>query len=169
MSFQRLPEAFAGESRLRELQRQGLWLWQVQQALSEILPPEWCAQLSVGRFEGGQLTVMSPSALVVAKLKQMTPTLIAELSRRGFAVTAIRWRVRPELVQTLAQRPPLPSQAPRSLTPAAVAALSQLCTQLPADAPLAQSLTAWLRRATENAPAAGPQSQGNESFEQKQQ
>ncbi|HCO76883.1 MAG TPA: hypothetical protein DIT50_01590, partial [Rhodocyclaceae bacterium] len=108
MSFQRLPEAFAGESRLRELQRQGLWLWQVQQALSEILPPEWCAQLSVGRFEGGQLTVMTPSALVVAKLKQMTPTLIAELSRRGFAVTAIRWRVRPELVQTLAQRPKAP-------------------------------------------------------------
>jgi len=169
MSFQRLPEAFAGESRLRELQRQGLWLWQVQQALSEILPPEWCAQLSVGRFEGGQLTVMSPSALVVAKLKQMTPTLIAELSRRGFAVTAIRWRGRPELVQTLAQRPKAPTHAPRGLSQAAIAALTELRAQLPADDPLAQSLTAWLRRVTEKTPAAGPQSQGNESFEQKQQ
>ncbi len=162
MTFQRLPEALAGEDRLRELQRQGLWLWQVRRALNELLPPEWCAHLAVGRFDAGQLTVMSPSALVVAKLKQMTPTLIAELNRRGFPIAAIRWRVRPELAEQLPQIGDAGSErgAPRVLSPAAVAALQELLTQLPSDEPLAVSLARWLERTA---------SKSDESLEEKEE
>ncbi len=158
MTLRPLPEAMTGDDRLRRLQQQGLWLWRIRQALAEFLPPEWVAQLATGGYRDGELTLLSPSGLVVAKLRQMGPTLAAELSQRGFPVTTIRWRVRPELSSLLAREAPRQTPPPRPLSPAAREALTKLLTQLPAHAPLAEVITRWLAR----------DSQGEEPFKEKE-
>jgi len=160
MTWRPLPEAMTGDDRLRSLQQQGIWLWRARQAMAEFLPPEWVAKLAMGSYREGELTLLSPSGLVVAKLKQMGPTIAAELTQRGFPVTTIRWRVRPELAslldrETLQQE----STPPRPLSPAAREALTKLLAQLPATAPLAEAIARWLER----------DSQGKKPFDEKKQ
>ncbi|MCX7946023.1 MAG: DciA family protein [Hydrogenophilus sp.] len=105
MTLRPLPEAAKDPPSLAHLWQQGVLLWRIQTALAEILPADWCGDLRVGRLEQGVLTLMSSSALTVARLKTIAPTILSALRERGLPVEAIRWRVRPDWASGQATAP----------------------------------------------------------------
>jgi hypothetical protein len=91
----------------------------------------------------GVLRVAAPSASAAAKLRQHGPSLVADMQRRGWPVTAVR--VRPQPVGGIA---PAPVSAPRPPMPqSALAAFAELERDAPEGA-LKQALAELLLHAS---------------------
>jgi hypothetical protein len=63
------------------------------QAIRGLLPAPLRASVQAGPIEAGSWCVLVSSNAVAAKLRQLTPALLAHLNQKGLAVLAIRIKV----------------------------------------------------------------------------
>lgn len=89
------------------------------------------------QFEAAQLVLAIPNAALAAKLKQQLPKLQADLQQRGWQVETIRLKV-----QMRKSINPVVQMRELSLPEAAVDAMEQLSTALPASAANADLIAA---------------------------
>lgn len=62
-------------------------------AVRDVLPATLRAHIQAGPLEEGVWCLLASSTAVAAKLRQFTPTLVAQLNHRGLNVTSIRIKV----------------------------------------------------------------------------
>jgi hypothetical protein len=133
--------AWLGEdatARALALQADRMVALQTALALASPLPGLVALELDAA----GVLRVAAPSAAAAAKLRQLEPSLVAGLRRRGWPVE--RMRVRPQPREGPA---PPPAAPPRDPMPAqALAAFGALASEAP-EGPLKNALQALLRHA----------------------
>jgi hypothetical protein len=79
-----LPESLARRARQAVL---------LQQAYNELAPPALAPVSRVGALSAGRLTLVADSGSVAAKLKQVSPSLLLKLQKRGLEVNRIEVRV----------------------------------------------------------------------------
>ena len=63
------------------------------QAVRDVLPVTLRPHIQAGPLEEGVWCLLAASTAVAAKLRQLTPTLLAQLHNRGLAVASIRIKV----------------------------------------------------------------------------
>lgn len=100
----------------------------LQETLKATLPPQLADAFSLGILREGSLTLYTSNASIAAKLKQILPTLLKKLQKRGYQITVIRVAVQAYThsgnVDKIAVRKPEISQA-------GLDSLNQLATALP--------------------------------------
>ncbi len=149
MGWQGLTESAKSATELAALQRHARWLEAMQGVVRAALPPTLASLVFVGNWhEDETLTLLSPSALAVARLKQMTPTLTAALQAKGYPVARIKLRVAPGLSHLSPPEPfaAPPKAPPRALTPQARSALAALAQELPPNNEVGTALREWLAK-----------------------
>lgn len=109
-------------------------LQRLDAALTPHLPPEMRRTVRVASQEGQRLCLVARHAAAAARIRQLTPRLIAALREAGIPVLEITIKVDTTLQ---AQRP----QVERSLTPHALESLADLQQRLP-DGPLKAAVAA---------------------------
>lgn len=62
----------------------------LQAIFKESLPPHLADSLGLGILRDGSLTLYTSNASIAAKLKQILPTLLKKLQKRGCQITVIR-------------------------------------------------------------------------------
>lgn len=72
--------------------------------LKRLLPDYLAPNVEPGTIKDGTLTLFAGHSALAARLRHLEPTVLAELQRRGFALRAIKVRVRP---QSMREAPPL--------------------------------------------------------------
>ena len=116
---------------------------QLQQALSEVLPPVLASACRVCKLDGQRLQLAVPTPAHAAKLRQLGPSMGKSLSARGWNLNTIDVIVSGGL-QTLGERPgPAPKEAV-PLDTASLQAFSELHDAL-RPGPLAQAVARLLR------------------------
>ena len=112
----------------------------LQAALAEVSPLPGLVALEIDAT--GVLRVAAPSAAAAAKLRQVEPTLVSALRRRGWAIDRVRVRPRP---LEGAARPA--AGIPRGpIPPQALAGFGALADEV-SDGPLKEALRKLLRHA----------------------
>jgi hypothetical protein len=111
----------------------------MERDLAQLLPDYLAASVEPGFIKDGTLVVFAAHNALAARLRHLEPRLVAELQARGWALSALRIRVRPQAVK---EAPP-PKQA--RMTPAGASALQALAETLP-QSPLQQALAKMAAR-----------------------
>ena len=62
----------------------------LQETLKATLPPQLADAFSLGILQEASLTLYTSNASIAAKLKQILPTLLKKLQKRGYQITVIR-------------------------------------------------------------------------------
>ena len=114
-------------------------LLSTQAALDHALPAALAGHVRVMQIENGLLSLACDSGAVASRLRQQTDALMASLSKREIAVTAVRISVNPELLARYVH--PVEKHG---LPPAALDQLSHLNTEIE-DGPLKEALDRLLR------------------------
>lgn len=122
--FRRVGDLLNEDRSLSPVTRWHERLQRLNAALAPHLPAELRRQVRVASHEGQRISLMVRSNAVAARLRQLTPRLVAALRAAGIPVTELQLRVDP---QQTGQRP----QKERLLTPHAQEALAALQEQLP--------------------------------------
>lgn len=106
-SSEELKAVSARTRRMRELQK----------LYAEAAPPELAAASHVKNFRDGMLSIGADNAATAAKLRQLTPTLLARIGKSEPQVTGLRIGVqvsgRGERLRARSQKPALPADALR--------------------------------------------------------
>lgn len=123
MSGTRVGLLLSDHPDFRPLRRQVEQLANLQAVMTEILP----ANLSVRAvlLKAGELTLYADNGPVAAKLKHLTPRILAKLRQRGYEVTGIHLQV-----QTRIRDNPLP-QKQIYLSASGCSAIEALAERLP--------------------------------------
>ncbi|HPU54030.1 MAG TPA: hypothetical protein PK359_20910 [Burkholderiaceae bacterium] len=122
----------------RQLALQAERLVALQAVLAAVSPLPGLIPLELD--DEGCLKVATPGAAAAAKLRQLEPSLIAELVSRGWKVKRIRFRPQPA-----SGSPPAPIPVPRApIPPSALSELDALAQRTPAGG-LKQALANLLR------------------------
>jgi hypothetical protein len=111
----------------------------IQRDLSALLPDYLAASVEPGFIKDGTLSLFAAHNALAARLRHLEPRLVTELQARGWALTSVRIRVRPQAVK----EPPQPKQA--RMTPVGAAALATLSESLP-PSPLQEALAKMAAR-----------------------
>ena len=111
----------------------------LQSAWNEIAPKQLAAASRTGAVRGRMLIVYASNGAVAAKLRQLAPSLLAKIQKRGFEVTAIRVDVQVETPH------PDKKQKDLAINRNALNNLAQLERSL-ADSPLKNALQTLIQR-----------------------
>lgn len=124
---------------LQTLLQQAQKLQALQNAWNEIAPKPLAAASRIGAVRGQTLIVYASNGAVAAKLRQLAPSLLEKMQKRGVEVTAIR-------VDVQVEAPP-PGKKPKDLaiSPNALNDLEKLESSL-ADSPLKNALHTLIQR-----------------------
>lgn len=93
MATNRLGQLLNQIPELREVNSKVRLLLSIQSALGEALPAPLAETASAASLTDGKLVLFADNGAVAAKLKQMTPRILAFLRMRKFQVTAIQVQV----------------------------------------------------------------------------
>lgn len=126
---------------LRALNRDVRRLMALQSALAEVLPDNLAAFATVASMNAGELVLFVDNGAVAAKLRQMTPRILASLRQPGYEITGIHLQV-----QVSKRGNPLP-QKQISLSAGARNAIGALSDRLDAS-PLKSALKRLSRQGT---------------------
>ena len=140
MPARKLGSYLGDSSRLQALTRQVRHLAAIERAWKEIAPAPLAAAASVGALQQQTLVIFATNGAVAAKLRQLLPSLLGKIQKRGFEVTAIRIEV-----QAAPRRAREPRTKTAALSPRALKNLSELEQKLQ-DSPLKNALQRLLRR-----------------------
>lgn len=124
---------------LQPLLREAKKLLALQHAWDKIAPGPLAAASKVGAAHGQTLVVYAGNGAVAAKLRQLTPSLLAKIQERGIEVTAIRVDVQVEAP------PPARKRKDLALSRNALNKLEELERNLAAS-PLKNALQRLIRR-----------------------
>jgi hypothetical protein len=111
----------------------------MERDLAQLLPDYLAASVEPGFIKDGTLVLFAAHNALAARLRHLEPRLVTELQARGWALDALRIRVRPQAVK----EPPQPKQA--RVTPIGASALQALAEALP-PSPLQQALAKMAAR-----------------------
>lgn len=111
----------------------------MQTQLDRSLPAALNGHVRVLQLEGGQLRLACDSGAVASRLRHQSDSLVAEMVRRGVAVSSLRVSVNPELLAS-----PIPHVDKPGLPAAALDSLAQLDAEIE-EGPLKQALDRLLR------------------------
>jgi len=111
----------------------------MERDLAQLLPDYLAASVEPGFVKDGTLVLFAAHNALAARLRHLEPRLVVDLQARGWALDALRIRVRPQSVK----EPPPPKQA--RMTPAGASALQELAETLP-PSPLQQALAKMASR-----------------------
>src|ERR1700744_3468787 len=114
----------------------------LQRDLSSLLPDYLASNVEPGFIKDGVLALFAAHNALAARLRHLEPRLLSDLQQRGWAVNALKIRVRP---QSMKEPPPV-KQA--RMTPAgadALHALSESLAPSPLQAALARMAARHLR------------------------
>lgn len=92
--------------------------------LAQLLPDYLAASVEPGLIKGNTLVLFATHNALAARLRQIGPRLVADLQARGWALEALRIRVRPQ---------PMPAAAPQKeaqMSPAGLTAIRTLSETL---------------------------------------
>jgi hypothetical protein len=124
MTINRLSQLLNQIPELREVNSKVRLLLSIQSALTEALPAPLAETASAASLTDGKLVLFADNGAVAAKLKQMTPRILAFLRMRNFQITGIQVQV-----QVKNRHNPLP-QKQFSLSGPAAASISRLTRRL---------------------------------------
>ncbi|HXF66887.1 MAG TPA: DciA family protein [Burkholderiales bacterium] len=93
MPVQKIGDVIASSGALAALSRQAQRLRDLQQLLSEALPPALAAASRVKNLKAGTLVIRADHSAAAAKLRQLAPRLLAHIRKRVTEVTGIRVEV----------------------------------------------------------------------------
>jgi hypothetical protein len=122
MAVQKIAAVLRASGELKALAGKAKRLAEWQRRYADLAPPALARASRVAGCRSGILLLSADNAAVAAKLKQMTPRLIAAMKQQAHEVTSIRVQVQPA-------RPAHDSGKKRAkvmLTPNAVARFEQL-------------------------------------------
>jgi len=124
---------------LQVLLQQAQKLLTLQKAWNEVAPKVLAAASRVGAVRQQTLIIYANNGAVAGKLRQLIPSLLEKIQKRGIEVTAIR-------VDVQVEAPP-PGKKPKDLTVShnALSSLGKLEQSL-ADSPLKSALHTLIRR-----------------------
>lgn len=124
---------------LQALLQQAQKLLALQKAWNEVAPKPLAAASKVGAVRQQTLIVYANNGAVAGKLRQLVPSLLEKIQKRGFEVTAIRVDVQVEALP--------PGKKPKDLTVShnALSSLEKLEHTL-ADSPLKNALHTLIQR-----------------------
>ncbi|WP_179404916.1 DUF721 domain-containing protein [Burkholderia guangdongensis] len=111
----------------------------LQRDLATLLPDYLANHVEPGFIKDGTLTLFAAHNALAARLRQVEPRLLADLQRRGWPLTTLKVRVRPQD----APEPPRAKEA--RMTPAGASALRELADSL-APSPLQTALARMAER-----------------------
>ncbi|MDY0047001.1 MAG: DUF721 domain-containing protein [Thauera propionica] len=127
---------------LAKLQDHAHQLRRLQAALEAALPPPLASQYRVANLKECELIVFAQSGATAVRLKQLVPSLIAQLQRAGHAVQTIKVRLADPRVR---YTEPLPPPA-RILSTSARNHLQQFAASLPEQSALRDAVERLARR-----------------------
>jgi len=113
----------------------------MERDLAQLLPDYLAASVDPGFIKDGTLVLFAAHNALAARLRHLEPRLVTDLQARGWALNALRIRVRP---QAMKEAPP-PKEA--RMTPAGASALQELAETLP-PSPLQLALAKMAARHT---------------------
>ncbi len=116
-------------------------LRRLQDVVARELPPALAAGCSVANLKGETLILLAASGAVAVKLKQLAPTLVAQLAAAGVPLKSIQVKVQVQEGEPVT-RPP----TQRVISEAGRDSVGQLAATLPADSPLRASLERLIAR-----------------------
>lgn len=104
----------------------------MQQAFTEIAPPQLAQYCALGGFFEGNLTIYTHNGAIAAKLRQTLPSLLLKFQAKGYEVTAIRVAVQANYLAITGNysSAALPGKR-RKIGPAGMESLDSLATELP--------------------------------------
>jgi len=109
--------------------------------LEGFLPPELAALARVANYKDGRLVILAANGPVAAKLKLLSETLAAKITKLGPKVNSVSVRVQPGEIS----EPPAAIHKQPAPSAAAVRELAALYTRL-ADSPFRKSLKIFIDR-----------------------
>jgi hypothetical protein len=115
----------------------------LERDLAQLLPDYLATSVEPGFVKDGALTLFTAHSALAARLRQLEPSLIAELQQRGWNVRTVAVKVRPQ-----PRKEPAPPKGAR-MTPAgadALFALSESLEPSPLQAALARMAARHMRR-----------------------
>lgn len=124
---------------LQTLLQQAQKLLALQQAWNEVAPKPLAAASKVGALRQQTLIVYANNGAIAGKLRQLVPSLLEKIQKRGVEITAIRVDVQVEALP--------PGKKPKDLTVShnALSSLEKLEQSL-ADSPLKNALHTLIQR-----------------------
>jgi hypothetical protein len=115
----------------------------LERDLQRLLPDYLASSVEPGFIKDGVLALFAAHNALAARLRHLEPRLLSDLQQRGWAVNALRIRVRPQAVKE-----PAPIKQAR-MTPVGADALHALSESLPAS-PLQEALAKMAARHLKN-------------------
>ncbi|MCX4165566.1 MULTISPECIES: DUF721 domain-containing protein [Paraburkholderia] len=115
----------------------------LQRDLQQLLPDYLAASVEPGFIKDGVLALFAAHNALAARLRHMEPRLIADLQQRGWAVNALKIRVRPQPVKEPA---PVKQARMTSVGATALQALSESLEKSPLQAALARMASRHLKK-----------------------
>lgn len=115
-----------GPADCRDLLVQARETARLQAIFKETLPPHLADSFGLGILRDGSLTLYTSNASIAAKLKQILPTLLKKLQKRGCQITVIRVAVQaythfPVMDKTGVKKPEISQTGLDSLNQLAIA------------------------------------------------
>ncbi|WP_321800847.1 DUF721 domain-containing protein [Caballeronia sp. J97] len=111
----------------------------LQRDLSSLLPDYLASNVEPGFIKDGVLALFAAHNALAARLRHLEPRLLSDLQQRGWAVNALKIRVRPQSMK----EPAPPKQA--RMSPAGASALRELAETLE-PSPLQEALARMAAR-----------------------
>jgi hypothetical protein len=142
MSARKLQSYFGATATLAALAGQARHVCALQQHWEQVAPSSLAQMCKVSGLQDQVLVLYANNGAIAAKVRQLAPTMLDKLKKRGLEVTAIQVRVQVSF--------PLPEQKPvkaLQLGSAGMESLRQLAERLEAS-PLRQALERLLERHT---------------------
>lgn len=141
MPAKKLGEFLTAAPDTGRLMPQAAELLEIRQALRELLPDTLRGFCEIARVKQGNVVIFAENNATAAKLRLIAPTIVTDLTRRGWKVTGIEARV-----QGGKSSPGTKPRARVELSSAAGAALADLGDRLP-ESPLRAAVRALARKA----------------------
>ena len=141
MPVQRIGDVIASSGDLKSLARQAQRLRDLEQLLFESTPVALARASRVANLKAGTLVVLADNAAVAAKLRQLAPSLLLHLNKRGFEVTVLRVEVQVKAHKIKAED----DVTARALPPDAIEDFARLSEALP-DSPLRTAVARLVAR-----------------------
>ncbi|HMM55551.1 MAG TPA: DciA family protein [Candidatus Desulfobacillus sp.] len=116
-------------------------LLKLQRIYEKIAPSSLVAASRVANYRLGKVVIHADSGAVAAKLRQLRPSLVGDLSLEGVEVTEMQVKVQPVYAASQHRR----ALRSPSVGSAAKSGLSRLADSLPADSPLKDALGRLVR------------------------
>ena len=117
-------------------------LQHLQALYQQVVPSPLNLSSRVANLKLETLIVHADNAAVAAKLKQLEPRLRAEITRHGYPLLAVVFKVQPRRPEP----PPPPGVPHEPLSDVTCSALADTAAHLPPDSPVRAALERMLRR-----------------------